>query len=64
MLTAPFTSKMLTAPVMANRPSKQKGGDEVFSSGNVSEANLGEHYYTAVNDLHAPANPSAAVLEG
>ena len=41
-----------------------KGGDEAFSSGNVSQANIGEHYYVAVDNLHAPANHSAAVLKG
>ena len=38
-----------------------KGGDQAFSSGNVSD--LGEYYDAAVNDLHASSNDSAVVLK-
>ena len=41
-----------------------KCGDQDFSGNvHVPEANLGEHYYAAVDDLRASTNHSAAVLK-
>ena len=40
-----------------------KCGDQAFSSGNVSDENLGEHYYEAINDLHVSTNHSAAMRD-
>lgn len=44
------------------RATETKWGDQAFSSGNMSDENLGEHYYEAINDLSFSTNHSAAVL--